>query len=376
MMKIHIVVGARPNFMKMAPLHAEFCKYANKFQVRLIHTGQHYDDNMSKLFFTDLGMPAPDVYLEVGSGTQGVQTAKIMERYENNLLADMPDLVLVAGDVNSTLACALDAAKLHIPVGHVEAGLRSYDRRMPEEINRVLTDQISDYLFTPSPDGDANLLKEGIAKDKIYRVGNIMIDSLIRHQVIAEKTDILDKLQLCRKGMIEPYCLVTLHRPSNVDEKSGLETILNAFGEIGKRIKIIFPMHPRTRHNIQTFHLEKLLASLPNLFVTEPLGYLDFLHLEMKAQIVITDSGGIQEETTFLQIPCLTLRENTERPITIFEGTNQLVKLETDSIVKAAEDVLNGNFKHGKIPDLWDGHTSERIVQVFKDGKSEASGRK
>jgi len=366
MLNIHLVVGARPNYMKMSPLYDEFARYPDKFRVKFIHTGQHYDDSMSKLFFIDLKMPQPDVFLEVGSGTHGAQTACIMERYEKYLLEEKPDLVFVAGDVNSTLACAIDAAKLHIPVAHVEAGLRSYDSRMPEEINRLLTDQISDYLLIPSPEAETNLLKEGIAQEKIHFVGNIMIDSLLKHKHIAQQSDILTKLDIRTHPNIEKYCLVTLHRPSNVDEKSGLENILLAFKTIGSKSKIIFPMHPRTLNNIKKLNLENLLSTIPNLIVTEPLGYLDFLNLEMHADFVITDSGGIQEETTFLQIPCLTLRENTERPITITEGTNQLVKLDQNSIVKAAVEIISGKRKTGKIPHYWDGHTSERIVNIFR----------
>jgi UDP-N-acetylglucosamine 2-epimerase (non-hydrolysing) len=366
MIQIHLVVGARPNYMKMAPLYDEFAKYPKQFDVKLVHTGQHYDERMSKLFFEDLGMPKPDSFLEVGSGSHGAQTSRIMERYEKYLLEAKPDIVFVAGDVNSTAACAIDAVKLHIPVAHVEAGLRSYDRRMPEEINRLLTDQISDYLLIPSPDAEINLAKEGIAKDKIYFVGNIMIDSLIKHKEVAQHSDILNKLGIQLGSETEKYCLVTLHRPSNVDEKEGLSTILKAFQAIGERIKIVFPMHPRTRNNIAQLGLEDVLASIPNLVVTEPLGYLDFLKLEMHSELIVTDSGGIQEETTFLQIPCLTLRENTERPITITEGTNQLVKLDQESIIKAALDVLKGNRKQGSIPKYWDGQTSKRIVDIFK----------
>ncbi len=365
MLKIHLVVGARPNYMKMSPLYEEFRKYPDKFKVKFVHTGQHYDDRMSKLFFEDLKMPKPDVFLEVGSGTHGTQTAKVLERYEKYMLEEKPDIVFVAGDVNSTAACAIDAAKMNIPVAHVEAGLRSFDRRMPEEINRLLTDQISDYLLTPSIDADENLLHEGIPKEKIFLVGNIMIDSLIRHRETAEKSNILQELKLQSNQQKEKYCLVTLHRPSNVDDKQGLLTILNAFKKIGEKIRIIFPMHPRTRNNIKELGLSSFLNSIPNLTVTEPLGYLDFLKLEMHSDLIITDSGGIQEETTFLQIPCLTLRENTERPITITEGTNQLVALEQFYIINAAEEILNGNLKQGKIPMYWDGHTSERIVNIF-----------
>lgn len=365
MLNIHLVVGARPNFMKMAPLYDEFAKHSAKFRLKLVHTGQHYDESMSKLFFIDLKMPKPDIYLEVGSATHGVQTARIMERYEENLLKDKPDIVFVAGDVNSTAACALDAAKLHIPVAHVEAGLRSYDRRMPEELNRLITDQLADYLFTPSQDAGKNLLKEGIGEDKIHFVGNIMIDSLISHKVVAQRSGILEELRIKTLPQVEKYCLVTLHRPSNVDSKEGLQIILETLRQISQQIKVVFPVHPRTMHNIQRFGLEYLLYDMQNLIITEPLGYLAFIKLETNADFVITDSGGIQEETTYLQIPCLTLRENTERPITITEGTNQLVELDKDKILQAALEIIGGKRKTGKIPEFWDGKTSERIVKKF-----------
>ncbi len=363
---LHLIVGARPNYMKMAPLYDEFSKYPDQFKLKFVHTGQHYDESMSKLFFDDLGMPKPDIFLEVGSGSHAIQTSRVMERYERHLLEEKPDVVFVAGDVNSTAACAIDAVKLNISVAHVEAGLRSYDRRMPEEINRLVTDVVADYLLTPSPDADENLLKEGISKDKIFFVGNIMIDSLVKHKEVARKSKILDDLQAVHKTIFSKYCLVTLHRPSNVDDARGLSTILSALKAIGEKTRIIFPMHPRTRNNIQTLGLDSLLKSIPNLIVTEPLGYLDFLNLEMNADMVVTDSGGIQEETTFLQIPCLTLRENTERPITITEGTNQLVKLDTEHIVEAALEIVNGKYKLGSIPKYWDGKTSERIVNLFR----------
>jgi len=366
MIKIHLIVGARPNYMKMAPLYDEFCRNPDLFRIKFVHTGQHYDESMSKFFFDDLKMPKPDIYLEVGSGSHAVQTARVMERYEQHLLEDKPDIIFVAGDVNSTAACAIDAVKLNIPVAHVEAGLRSYDRHMPEEINRLLTDSIANYLLTPSLDADENLLKEGISREKIFFVGNIMIDSLVKHREVAKQSKIMQDLQLIHNSQKDKFCLVTLHRPSNVDEAQGLRTILTAFRAIGEKLKIIFPMHPRTRYNIQKLGLDSVLASIPNLIVTEPLGYLDFLNLEMNADVVITDSGGIQEETTFLQIPCLTLRENTERPITITEGTNQLVKLDTKSISEAALNILEGKIKPGSIPKFWDGKTAERIVNIFK----------
>jgi len=360
--KIHIIVGARPNFMKMAPLYKEFTKFKNEFEIKLIHTGQHYDERMSKFFFDDLQMPKPDEYLEVGSGTHGKQTAKIMERYEEVLLKDKPDLVIVAGDVNSTSACAIDAVKLHIPVAHLEAGLRSFARSMPEEINRILTDAISNYLLTPSIDGDENLLAEGVSKDKIFFVGNIMIDSLMQYQNKAKNSDILDRIDVK-----DDYALITLHRPSNVDNKEGLLTILNAFEEISKSISLIFPIHPRTTKQIQTFELEEKVKKMKNLHLVPPVGYYDFLKLQMDAKFILTDSGGIQEESTYFGVPCLTLRPNTERPITITQGTNTLVKLETDDIINEAKKILSGNIKKGSIPKYWDGKTAERIVKIFKD---------
>ncbi len=360
--KIHLIVGARPNFMKMAPLYKEFTKFPEEFEVKLIHTGQHYDERMSKFFFDDLQMPKPDEYLEVGSGTHGKQTAKIMERYEKVLLKDKPDIVIVAGDVNSTAACAIDAVKLHIPVAHLEAGLRSFARSMPEEINRILTDAISDYLLTPSPDGDINLLNEGVPKKKIFYVGNIMIDSLVHYKEKAGQSKILEELKIEN----HEYALITLHRPSNVDSETGLLTILNAFEEISRSINLIFPIHPRTTKQIRVFGLEEKVKNMKNLHLIPPVGYYDFLKLQMEAKFILTDSGGIQEESTYFGVPCLTLRPNTERPITITEGTNKLVKLETVDIIKEAKEIINGNIKKGGIPKYWDGRTAERIVKIFK----------
>ena len=360
---IHLIVGARPNFMKMAPLYKELSLYEDKYAPLLIHTGQHYDEKMSQLFFNDLAMPKPSAYLNVGSGTQGKQTARIIERYEDLILTgDKPDLVIVAGDVNSTIACALVAKKLQIPVAHLEAGLRSYDEQMPEEINRVLTDRISDILLTPSLDADENLINEGVNPEKIHFVGNIMIDSLIGHEKKAELSDIYDKLAISQN---ESYALVTLHRPSNVDEYDGLKMLLTSLVEIGKRIKIIFPMHPRTKKNIQNFGLSTYVNTSKNLIISEPLGYLDFLKLEKNSKLILTDSGGVQEESTYFSVPCLTLRENTERPITISEGTNQLVDLNVTSIVTKSLEIIEGKVKKGKIPEYWDGKTAERVVMVL-----------
>jgi UDP-N-acetylglucosamine 2-epimerase (non-hydrolysing) len=362
---IHLIVGARPNFMKMAPLYRELSLSSNRYEPQIIHTGQHYDEQMSKLFFNDLAMPEPSAYLNVGSGTQGKQTARIIERYEDLILSgDKPELVIVVGDVNSTIACALVAKKLYIPVAHLEAGLRSYDDRMPEEINRVLTDRISDILLTPSLDANKNLEKEGIEPDKIYFVGNIMIDSLVAHKEKAENSNIFHQLNMVPN---EKYALVTLHRPSNVDEYEGLKMLLTSLEIIGGKIKIIFPMHPRTRKNIYELGLSSVLNTNSDILFTDPLGYLDFLKLEMNAKFILTDSGGIQEESTYFGVPCLTLRENTERPITITEGTNHLVDLNVESIVNSVRKIIEGNVKQGKIPKYWDGKTAKRIVKVLDE---------
>lgn len=361
--KVHLVVGARPNYMKIAPLYHEFLKNPDLYEVGLIHTGQHYDEKMSHLFFVELGMPVPDAFLEVGSGTHGQQTAKIIERYEYYILNNhRPDLVVVAGDVNSTIACALVAKKQHIHVAHLEAGLRSFDENMPEEINRVLTDRISDILLTPSIDGNHNLNLEGIDPNRVFFVGNIMIDSLIQHKEKASTSSILASIGL---SCIEPYALVTLHRPSNVDTHEGLDNILEILEALSKRIKTVFPIHPRTRTNLFSYGFAERLSGISNLITTDPVGYLDFLRLEMMARLVLTDSGGIQEETTFLGVPCLTMRENTERPITVSEGTNILVGLDKNHVVDHIDKVLTGCQKSGRIPERWDGKTAKRVFDVI-----------
>jgi UDP-N-acetylglucosamine 2-epimerase (non-hydrolysing) len=313
---------------------------------------------MSKLFFEDLEMAKPDAYLNVGSGTHAQQTAKIMEKYEEYIMQNKPDHVIVCGDVNTTLACALVSAKLNIPVSHIEAGLRSFDKTMPEEINRLLTDMLSDMLFITSNDAKENLAKEGISDDKVYFVGNIMIDSLVTFQKKAESSDIINRLRID-----EDYALVTLHRPSNVDTREGLNTLLVAFFEIAKKIKLVFPVHPRTIKNMKDFGMYEKVSN--NIILTEPLGYLDFLKLQSNAKFLLTDSGGIQSESTYLQIPCLTLRDRTELNVTVDIGTNQLVKLTTQDIIDKAEEILSGRCKKGNIPPLWDGKTAERIVKVF-----------
>ena len=327
----------------------------------LVHTGQHYDVNMSEVFFNQLGMPAPDINLEVGSGSHAVQTAQIMIRIEEVLLEQRPDLVLVYGDVNSTVAAALVCSKLGIHVGHVEAGLRSFDRTMPEEINRLLTDQIADLLFTPSKDGDENLLREGVAKEKIHLVGNVMIDTVNR---LLPKANIEGLKNLGIEEFEENYALVTLHRPSNVDEPRMLSEIMKTLEEISHDVPVIFPIHPRTRRRLSDL---KLKTDNLKLQLIEPVGYLEFLALQKNAVVVITDSGGIQEETTYLGIPCLTLRENTERPVTVEKGTNILVGQDMDRLKAELQKILNGNPKKGTIPDLWDGRVGERIADVVVD---------
>lgn len=355
-MKILNVVGARPNFMKMAPLLEEMRQYPDDITPLLLHTGQHYDKNMSQQFFEDLGLPEPDIYLGVGSGSHAVQTAKIMELFEPQVLEHKPDLVVVVGDVNSTMACALVAVKLHIPVAHVEAGLRSFDRRMPEEINRIVTDSISDYLFITEESARLNLLREGVSDGKIFFVGNVMIDSLLKHKAKADQSPILTDLKLQPKQ----YALLTLHRPENVDKPETLRPILQALEEISHRLEIVFPIHPRTRHNLEEFHL------LPKNFkILEPLGYLDFLKLMAEARLVLTDSGGVQEETTILQTPCLTLRENTERPVTQEQGTNQIIGMKKEAIVSHALRILEQKGQGKRIPPLWDGHAASRIVEIL-----------
>jgi UDP-N-acetylglucosamine 2-epimerase (non-hydrolysing) len=359
MLKVINVVGARPNFMKVAPIVEEMKRREREFTPLVVHTGQHYDADMSDAFFRDLELPEPDVHLEVGSASHAAQTAAVMERFEPVVLRERPDWVVVVGDVNSTLACALVCSKLGVKVAHVEAGLRSRDRTMPEEINRLLTDQIADLLFTPSADADQNLLNEGIPAERIRLVGNIMIDSLLKHLPRARQSTIRQDLQL------NEYAVVTLHRPSNVDDSRTLKRILDALEEIGRRIPVIFPVHPRTIKMITEMEsASRLLDGANGVLLIQPLGYLDFLQLFSGARIVLTDSGGIQEETTVLGIPCLTLRENTERPITIEMGTNQLVGRDPQKIIaafRASLDDTSHSSDH-RVPPLWDGHTAQRIV--------------
>ena len=363
-MKIVNVVGARPNFMKIAPLMRQMKKH-KKIKPILVHTGQHYDYEMSKIFFKDLGIPDPDIHLGVGSGLHGEQTGQVMIKLEKVLLKEKPDLVLVVGDVNSTMAATLTATKLHIPVAHVESGLRSFDRTMPEEINRLVTDSVADFLFTPSPDGNVNLAKEGVDKKKVFLVGDIMIDSLFYNLKKARKSNILKKLSLKKKG----YALLTLHRPSNVDAKENFGNIIDALEKISKKLPIVFPAHPRTVKMIEELGLKKRFTKNKNILLLKPQGYLDFVNLMMNAKFVMTDSGGIQEETTVLDIPCLTLRNTTERPITITRGSNVLVHTNTKKIVDEANKILRGKVKRSKLISYWDGKTAEKIVSILLKSK-------
>jgi len=349
-MNVFHIVGARPNFMKVAPVLAGLRARRNITQT-LVHTGQHYDVNMSDVFFQQLGIPAPDINLAVGSGSHAKQTAEIMVRLEQVVTDRKPDIVLVYGDVNSTVATALLCAKLGVRLGHVESGLRSFDRTMPEEINRIITDQLADLLFTPSEDGDENLRKEGIEPARVFRVGNVMIDSLVRLLPAARN--------MKRNGWPKHFALVTLHRPSNVDDSAALRGILDSLAEVVDELPVIFPIHPRTRQRILKFGLNP-----DRLHLVEPLPYVEFLALQTRATVVITDSGGIQEETTYLDVPCLTLRENTERPITVSMGTNVLVGSDRNKLQTELLKILRGETKKRTLPPLWDGHAGERIADI------------
>lgn len=357
MLKIVCVCGARPNFMKIAPLVDALQRTPNVRTI-LVHTGQHYDERMSKLFFGELGIPAPDLNLEVGSCSHAVQTAEVMKRFEPVCLEHRPDWVVVVGDVNSTLAAALTASKLDIKVAHVEAGLRSFDRSMPEEINRVLTDAISDLLFVTEISGVENLRREGVAEQKIHLVGNVMIDTLVKSRDRANRTTILRDLGLEKGG----YAVVTLHRPGNVDDAAAFGPILAALETISRTMLVVFPIHPRTRNSLDRLGLSARIAANGRIRLIDPLGYLEFLKLMSDSGVVLTDSGGIQEETTILGVPCLTLRRNTERPITITQGTNRLAGTATEGIVKAYQEAVGGPRRGATAPDFWDGHAAERIV--------------
>ncbi|MEK6791124.1 MAG: UDP-N-acetylglucosamine 2-epimerase (non-hydrolyzing) [Deltaproteobacteria bacterium] len=373
-MKLITVVGARPNFMKAAPILDAISEHnlhaGQRIEQLLVHTGQHYDEKLSQLFFDDLGLQKPDIDLGVGSGSHAEQTAEVMKKFEKVCLNESPTHILVVGDVNSTIACALVAAKLGIKIIHVEAGLRSFDRTMPEEINRVLTDAISDYLFITEQSAMDNLIKEGVDKSRIFFVGNVMIDTLIKHRKRAMNSTILDSLGL---SVAAPgYGLLTLHRPSNVDDKDTFANLLGAIESISSRLPIVFPVHPRTRKRIEEFGLGDRFATLPadkpkrGLYTTDPLGYLDFLRLMSEARVVLTDSGGIQEETTVLGVPCITMRENTERPVTITHGTNVLAGTDKDAVIRAANAALDGKNNAPKsAPPKWDGCAAKRIVEIL-----------
>ncbi len=362
LIKVLNVVGARPNFMKVAPLHAAFQTHGG-FHSMIVHTGQHYDEKMSDIFFRQLELPHPDVYLGVGSGSHAEQTGRVMIGFEEIVLREKPDLILVVGDVNSTLACSLVAAKCQIPLAHVEAGLRSWDRRMPEEVNRIVTDRLANYLMITEQSGIDNLIAEGISEDKIFFTGNVMIDSLVKFREKAAQTTIMRELELSPQSFV----LMTMHRPSNVDEASGLRIIVRIIEHLTSLRRVIFPIHPRTLKQLESFGLAKQLHALSNLTLLDPLGYLEFLSLMENAALLITDSGGIQEETTYLQVPCLTLRENTERPVTVELGTNELMAIDAEKVNQRASEILSGKNVQGSIPPLWDGHASERIAQVFAE---------
>jgi UDP-N-acetylglucosamine 2-epimerase (non-hydrolysing) len=362
-MRIMHVVGARPNFMKIAPIIHTMARSGDEFEQTLVHTGQHYDANMSQVFFDELALPHPDVNLEVGSGSHTSQTAQIMLRFEPILLNYKPDWIIVPGDVNSTMACTLVASKLGYKVAHVEAGLRSFDRTMPEEINRLVTDQLADLLLTPSQDGDENLLREGVAPEKIRFVGNVMIDTLVR---------LLPKAaarwpQLQQHYGLDKFVLATLHRPGNVDEAERLAELVATLDTIGEAATVLFPVHPRTRHRMSS---QNLLPKAQSVQLIEPLGYLDFLALQAHAALVLTDSGGVQEETTYLGTPCLTIRPNTERPVTITHGTNRLIASTRTAILEATLPILTSPMQQTEAPRrplLWDGHAAERIVDVLRE---------
>jgi UDP-N-acetylglucosamine 2-epimerase (non-hydrolysing) len=364
--RLLLIAGARPNFMKVAPLLRALRRRPEAFEPLLVHTGQHYDEAMSDVFFDELGIPPPDRHLGVGSGSHAVQTARIMEAFEPVVTETKPDRVVVVGDVNSTAACALVASKMAppIPVAHVEAGLRSFDLAMPEEINRLVTDALSDLLFTTSPDADVNLRREGVPRRRIHRVGNLMIDTLKAFAAKADASSVLDRL-----GLKPPYALLTLHRPSNVDDETTLRRILAALGEIGRSMPVIFPAHPRTADRLRRLQMSgaprQEMAGAAGLRLVEPLGYLDFLHLQKHASLVLTDSGGVQEETTILGVPCLTLRENTERPITLTRGTNRLVGTDTRRIVQEARRALKTRRRRPPSIPLWDGRAADRIAAIL-----------
>ena len=358
--KIHLVVGARPNFIKANPVYQSLDQL-NTFDLTLINTGQHYDQNMSKIFIQELGMKNPDINMEVGGGRHGEQTGKIISLYEKILIEKKPNMIIVFGDVNSTIACSLAAAKLGIPIAHVESGLRSFDWNMPEEINRVLTDRLSTVLFTTSPEAKDNLINEGISTKRIHFVGNTMIDSLVKFQQKFEQSKIRNSLD-----MNGDYALITFHRPSNVDNKSKLKKLMNAIQDVSNIISCIFPIHPRTKKMLESSKLYNELHNNNNIRLIEPIGYIDFMCLQKNASIVLTDSGGIQEESTFFGIPCITVRKNTERPITISKGTNKLIGTNYSRILEAVTTSINQNNDENSIPPLWDGKAAARISSILE----------
>jgi len=358
--KIYLIAGARPNFMKIAPLIIQLKK--NNLEYKLIHTGQHYDFNMSKIFFEGLGIPEPDIHLNVGSASHAVQTAKIMIEFEKIILQEKPLLIIVVGDVNSTLACALVAKKLNIKIAHVEAGLRSFDQKMPEEINRILTDQLSDILFTTERSAKINLKREGIDLNKIYFVGNVMIDTLIINLKKARNLHYYKKLNLNKKE----YALITVHRPSNVDNKKNLEKIIKIINYLQDKITLFFTIHPRTKKSIEKFDLSEKIKK-KNIILSNPIGYLEFLNLMENSKMILTDSGGIQEEASFLKIPVITLRNNTERPITTQKGTNTIVGINFKLTKKYIDEILSNSYKKGYNIKKWDGKAAERIVDILKE---------
>ena len=361
-MKIILIVGTRPNFMKIAPIWQALIQHSDVFQPILVHTEQHYDDKMSQVFLKELKLPKPDYLLGVGSGSPAAQMAKIMASFEGVLLKEEPDMVLVVGDVTSTVACAMSAALYNIPVAHVEAGLRSRDRSMPEEINRLMTDPISDLLLTPSEDASENLRQEGIEEKRIHFVGNVMIDSLRLLESRADTSPILNGLGVTPGE----YVFVTMHRASNVDDKNTLSGLLDALSQVQEYTRMVWPIHPRARKMIEQFGLGDVLANMSNTKMVDPIGYIDCLKLQKDAKFVLTDSGGLQEETTAFGVPCLTMRENTERPVTIEQGTNTLVGISPKRIVVEARAVVDGTYKTGCVPKLWDGKAAERIALVLK----------
>ena len=358
---VDLIAAARPNFMKIAPLYKALAAERSWCRPRLVHTGQHYDANMSDAFFSDFGLPDPDIHLGVGSGSHAEQTAGVMLAYEKVCLQQRPDMVIVVGDVNSTMACTLVATKLGIQVAHLEAGLRSGDRSMPEELNRLVTDALADILWTPSPDADENLRREGIPERKIERVGNIMIDSLEMMRKTIDASRFAENLGFAAGD----YGVVTLHRPSNVDDRSQLSGIVEMIGQTARRVPLIFPVHPRTRQRLTTYELLEELSAHDGVCLIDPVGYVDFMNLVFNSRFVLTDSGGVQEETTYLGIPCLTLRKNTERPITVTEGTNRLIDVK--DVAPSVDEILLGNWRKGTAPDLWDGKTATRIVESLRE---------